>query len=108
MSTAARLVRIYVSESERHGKVPLYQAIVQRLKNEGFAGCVVFKGIEGFGSHAGLHTTRIFELSQNLPVVIEVVEAEARVEELFRMLDEMLAEGLVTSERIEMVERREI
>lgn len=102
----ARLVRIYVSENERHGKRPLYQAIVERLKADGFSGCVVFKGIEGFGPHAGLHSTRIFELSQDLPVVIEVVEEESRVPALLKMLDDMMSEGLVTRERIQMLERR--
>ncbi|TAM78488.1 DUF190 domain-containing protein [bacterium] len=103
--SAARLVRVYVSEGERlHGR-PLYRAIVERLAADGFAGCVVFKGIEGYGSHSGLRTTRIFELSQDLPVVIEVVQEEARTTALLALLDELMTEGLVTSERLELVGR---
>ncbi|HVA36641.1 MAG TPA: DUF190 domain-containing protein [Candidatus Dormibacteraeota bacterium] len=104
--SAARLVRIYLTESERHGAEPLYQAIVERLRRDGFAGCVVFKGIDGFGPRSGRLTARIFELSQNLPILIEIVEAEERVAALFEVLDELLTEGLVTSERIEMFARR--
>ncbi|TAM61443.1 DUF190 domain-containing protein [bacterium] len=101
--SAARLVRVYVREAERHHGRPLHRALLLRLAAGGFPGCVTFKAIAGYGSHAGMRTARIFELSQDLPVVIEIVLQEERVEALFALFDEMLVEALVTSERIETV-----
>ncbi|MDE2573211.1 MAG: DUF190 domain-containing protein [bacterium] len=102
---STHLIRVYLAESERRGNRPLYQAIVERLKTDGYSGCVVFKGIEGFGPR-GIRSARVLALSQDLPVVIEVVETESRRAGLLALFDELVTEGLVTSERIELLERK--
>lgn len=101
-----KLLRIFIGESDTwHGK-PLYQAIVQRLREEGLAGATVIRGIEGFGAKSHLHTSRILRLSEDLPLVIEVVDEAARIDAVLPILDEMVDDGLVTLERIEVVHYR--
>jgi PII-like signaling protein len=101
-----KLLRIFIGESDTwHGK-PLYQAIVQRLREEGLAGATVIRGIEGFGAKSHLHTSRILRLSEDLPLVIEVVDEAARIDAVLPILDEMVGEGLVTLERVEVVHYR--
>lgn len=101
-----KLLRIFIGESDTwHGK-PLYEAIVRRLREEGLAGATVFRGIEGFGAHSRLHTARILRLSEDLPLLIEVVDNVERIERILPILDEMVAEGLVTMENVEIVTYR--
>lgn len=100
------LVRIYVGESDTlHGR-PLYQAIVQLLRERGLAGATVLRGIEGFGAKAHLHTTRILRLSEDLPVLIEVVDDEDTLRAVLPELDAMVGDGLITLERVEVVTYR--
>lgn len=100
------LVRVYIGESDQwHGK-PLYQAIVERLRELGLAGATVLRGIEGFGANAHIHTTRILRLSEDLPVLIEAVDQEDRIRAVLPELDEMVGDGLITLERIEVVAYR--
>jgi PII-like signaling protein len=95
------LVRIYIGEHDQwHGK-PLYQAIVEHLRERGIAGATVLRGIEGFGAKARLHTTRILRLSEDLPILIEVVDQEERLRELLPTLDSMVGDGLITLERVD-------
>jgi len=101
-----KLLRIFVGESDRwHGK-PLYQAIVQRVREEGLAGATVLRGIEGFGADSRLHTARILRLSEDLPVVIEIVDSAEQIERILPVLDEMIGEGMVTVERVEVIAYR--
>ena len=101
-----KLLRIYVGESDTwHGK-PLYQAIVERVREEGLAGATVIRGIEGFGRTSRLHTARILRLSEDLPVLIEIVDTEERVEEILPLLDDMISEGLVTIEAVQILAYR--
>jgi PII-like signaling protein len=89
-------LRIYLGESDHwHGK-PLYQAIVELLRREGMAGATVLRGIEGFGANSRIHTARILRLSEDLPVVVEVIDQADRIERVLPMLDEMVGEGLMT------------
>jgi PII-like signaling protein len=98
-----KLVRIFIGESDRwHGK-PLYQAIVERVRAEGLAGATVVRGIEGFGADSRLHTSRILRLSEDLPVVIEIVDSAERIDAVLPLLDEMVSEGLVTVERVQVI-----
>ncbi len=102
----ALLVRIYIGESDQwHGK-PLYQAIVGFLRERGIAGATVLRGIEGFGAKAHLHTSRILQLSQDLPVLIEVVDQEDRIRGVLPELDGMVGDGLITMERVEVIAYR--
>ena len=101
-----RLLRIFVGESDRwHGK-PLYEAIVERARKEGLAGATVVRGLEGFGAHSHLHTTRILRLSEDLPVVIELVDTAEKIDAFLPGLDEMVAEGMVTLEPVHVIAYR--
>jgi PII-like signaling protein len=101
-----KLLRIFIGESDRwHGK-PLYQAIVERVREEGLAGATVLRGIEGFGADSRLHTARILRLSEDLPVVVEIVDSAEQIERILPVLDEMVGEGMVTLERVEVIAYR--
>lgn len=101
-----KLLRIFIGESDTwHGK-PLYQAIVHRLREEGLAGATVLRGIEGFGASSRIHTARILRLSEDLPLVIEVVDDEEKINAFLPALDEMITEGLVTVEKVDVVAYR--
>jgi PII-like signaling protein len=101
-----KLLRIFIGESDKYGRKPLYQAIVEMLREEGLAGATVLRGIEGFGANSHLHTARILRLSEDLPVVIEVADTAERIEAVMPQLDEMVKEGLVTLERVQVVAYR--
>jgi PII-like signaling protein len=101
-----KLLRIFVGESDTwHGK-PLYQAIVERVRAEGLSGATVLRGIEGFGANSRIHTSRILRLSEDLPIVIEIVDTSERVDAILPVLDEMVTEGMVTLERVEVIAYR--
>ncbi|MGH2795544.1 MAG: DUF190 domain-containing protein [Actinomycetota bacterium] len=101
-----RLLRIFIGESDTwHGK-PLYQAIVERVREQGLAGATVVRGIEGFGAKSHLHTARILRLSEDLPVLIEIVDTEEKILAILPSLDEMIADGLVTLETVEIIAYR--
>ena len=94
------LVRIYIGESDQwHGR-PLFTAIVERCRREGFAGATVLRGIEGYGAHSRIHTARILQLSEDLPIVVEIVDEPERIEQLLPILDEMVSEGLITTDTV--------
>jgi PII-like signaling protein len=93
------LARIFIGESDRWHHRPLSIALVERLRREGFAGATVFHGVAGFGARSVLHTAHVLRLSEDLPVVIEVVDTAAQMDRLIPILDEMVSEGLVTLER---------
>lgn len=100
------LLRIYIGESDEwHGR-PLYQAIVERLRERGLAGATVLRGIEGFGAKSHLHTTRILRLSEDLPILIEIVDQADRVRAIMPELDEMVGDGLITLEKVEIIAYR--
>ncbi len=101
-----KLLRIFIGESDKHGRKPLYQAIVEMLRQEGMAGATVLRGIEGFGATSHLHTARILRLSEDLPIVIEVADTAERIEAIMPKIDEMVSDGLVTLERVEVVTYR--
>ena len=101
-----KLVRIYIGESDRHHGKPLYQAIVERVRSAGLAGATVLRGIEGFGADSRLHTSRILRLSEDLPIVIEIVDTPERIDAVVPILDEMVGEGMLTLERVQIVSYR--
>lgn len=100
------LARIYIGESDTWHGQPLYDAIVQLLRERGLAGATVLRGIEGFGAKQHLHTTRILRLSEDLPVLIEVVDIEERVRAVLPELDAMVSGGLITLEKVEVIAYR--
>jgi PII-like signaling protein len=101
-----QLLRVFVGESDRWHGEPLHQAIVKRAREEGLAGATVLRGLAGFGAHSRIHTSNILRLSVDLPVVIEIVDLAERIDRFLPMLDEMVAEGMVTLERAHIVAYR--
>jgi PII-like signaling protein len=101
-----KLLRLFIGESDTwHGR-PLYQAIVERVRAEGLAGATVIRGIEGFGADSRLHTSRILRLSEDLPVLIEIVDTAEQIDRVVPLLDEMVGEGMLTLERVQIVSYR--
>ena len=102
----AKLLRIFVGESDRQGGRPLYEAIVLEAKRQGLAGATVFKGFMGFGAHSRIHTAKVLQLSEDLPVMVEIVDEEERIRDFLPVLEGMMREGLVTLERVEVIRYR--
>ena len=100
------LARIFVGDSDLWHHQPLYVALVERLRREGFAGATVLRGISGFGAHSVVHASHLFRLSSDLPLVIEVVDDEEKIRRLEAIVDEMVVEGLVTLEKVRVVQYR--
>jgi hypothetical protein len=98
-----QLVRVFIGESDRWRGRPLVDALIERLRSEGFAGATALRGVSGFGARSLLHTSHLLELSSDLPVVIEIVDTPERVEKLVPILDEMVSEGLVTLEKVRVL-----
>jgi uncharacterized protein len=97
------LMRIHIGESDKwHGR-PLHEAIVELLRREKFSGATVLRGVAGFGSSSIYHTDKILRLSQDLPLVVEVVESSDRIERLLPQLDEMVDGGLITLEKVRVI-----
>ena len=97
------LVRIFIGEFDKWHHQSLATALLERVRREGFAGATVFRGLAGFGAHSVLHTSHILRLSEDLPIVIEIVDDEEHIEKLLPLLDEMVTEGLVTMEKVRVV-----
>ena len=102
----AQLLRIFVGESDRWEGRPLYEAIVRRAREDGLAGATVVRGMEGFGAHSRIHTTKILRLSEDLPVVIEIVDKPERIQAILPALERMVAEGLITLENVHVIAYR--
>jgi PII-like signaling protein len=98
-----KLLRIFIGEADRWEGKPLYEAIVEEARVGGLAGATVWKGFMGFGAHSRLHTAKILRLSEDLPVLIEIVDAAEKIEAFLPRLDTMVQEGLVTLERAQVI-----
>ena len=97
------LLRIFIGESDRHGQHPLYEAIVLKARETGLAGATVVRGVMGFGKNSVIHTAKILRLSEDLPMVIEIVDRSDKLEAFLPALDEMITDGLVTMERVNVL-----
>jgi PII-like signaling protein len=97
------LMRIHISENDKHGRRPLYEALVDVLMHEGFAGATVLRGVSGFGPHLVYHTDRLLELAKDLPMIVEVVAAEDKLEAIMPKIDAMMSGGLITFEKVRVV-----
>ena len=102
----AKLLRIFVGESDHYGHLPLYEAIVQEARKRGMAGGTVTRGIMGFGKNSRIHSAKILRLSEDLPIVIEIVDVPERIEAFLPDLDNMIGDGLVTIENIQVITYR--
>jgi PII-like signaling protein len=102
----AVLLRIFIGESDRWHHHPLYEAIVLKAREKHLAGATVLRGPMGFGKSSRLHTAKILRLSMDLPIVIEIVDSELKIEQFLPILDEMMGGGLITMEKVKVVDYR--
>jgi PII-like signaling protein len=101
-----KLLRIFIGESDTYKGKPLYEAIVHKARENNLAGATVLKGIMGFGANSRLHSSKILRLSEDMPLVIEIVDTQDNIELLLPFLDETVKEGLITIEDIEIFKYR--
>ena len=101
----AMLLRIFIGENDRHQHTPLYEAVVLAARQQGLAGATVIRGPMGYGASSRLHTAKILRLSEDLPLVIEIVDTEAKIKAFLPTLDTMMtASGLVTLEKVQVLQ----
>ncbi|HTY01466.1 MAG TPA: DUF190 domain-containing protein [Bacteroidota bacterium] len=102
-----KLLRIFIGEADRSEGRPLYEAIVRRAREHGMAGVTVLRGVEGFGARSHLHTAKIVRLSEDLPIVVELVDTEEKMRGFMPLLDALIEKsgsgGLITLERAEVI-----
>lgn len=96
------LLRIFIGEADRRDGMPLYEWIVRQARERGLAGATVLRGLEGFGAHSRIHTAKILRLSTDLPIVIEIVDTREKIDAFLPVVDEAIAEGLATVEKVEV------
>ncbi len=99
----AKQLRIYIGEADRWQGQPLYMAILLKAREMGLAGGTVFRGLAGYGANSRIHTANILRLSEDLPIVVEIVDSAEKVEAFLQVLDTMVSEGLITTQAVEVV-----
>ena len=97
------LMRIFIAEGDRFEHRPLYEALVEMLRKEGFAGATVLRGICGFGAHSVYHSQKLLDLSADLPMIIEAVETEEKINIVMPRIDEMMSGGMITLEKVRVI-----
>jgi uncharacterized protein len=107
LTEEAVLLRIFVGEDDRHKRFPLYEAIVLKARELHLAGATVLRGPLGFGRSSHMHTAKILRLSTDLPMVIEIVDAQEKIDAFLPHLEQMMSGGLVTLERVQVIHYRE-
>ena len=106
LPSEAELLRIFIGETDTYEGRPLCQVIVEEARRRGLAGATVLRGTLGFGAHSRIHTTKVLRLSEGLPMVIEIVDQPDSIEKFLPVLDSMIAEGLVTLEKVRVITYR--
>jgi PII-like signaling protein len=106
ISEDGQLLRIFIGESDRWRGKPLYEAIILKAREEGIAGATMLRGMMGFGANSRIHTAKILRLSEDLPIVVEIVDNAEKIERLLPLIDEMVQEGLVTLEKVRVIQYR--
>jgi PII-like signaling protein len=99
----AVLLRIFIGEGDKSGKLPLHQAIILKAREMHLAGATLLRGPLGFGRSSRLHTTKILRLSEDLPIVIEIVDAEDRIDAFLPELEQLMGSGLLTLEKVQVL-----
>jgi len=97
------LMRIFIGEQDRYHHKPLYDALVELLRNEGFAGATVIRCISGFGAHSVYHTQKLLDLSADLPLIVEVVDTQEKIDSIMPQIDEMMEGGMITLEKATVI-----
>jgi PII-like signaling protein len=99
----AVLLRAFFGEDDKHGHLPLYEAVVLKAREMNLAGATVLRGPMGFGHSSHIHTTKILRLSQDLPIVVEIVDSQEKIDAFLPILDGMMSSGLVTIEKVQVL-----
>lgn len=97
------LMRIFLGEADKYHGTPLYQALVELLRREKLAGATVLRGVLGFGAKSHLHTTHLLRLSQDMPMVVEVVDSQENIDRVMPQIDTMVGDGLITMEKVRVI-----
>ena len=97
-----KLLRIFVGESDKHEGKPLYEWLVLEAKAQGLAGATALRGLMGFGANSRIHTSKILRLSHDLPIIIEIVDTEQKIQDFLSRIEDVLQGGLVTLEKAEV------
>lgn len=97
------LMRIFIGENDKYGHIPLYEALVEFFRKEGFAGATVLRGVAGFGAHSVYHTDKLLRLSLDLPIVVEVVDTKEKLDSVMPQIDEMMDGGMITLEKATVI-----
>lgn len=103
MTGQGLLLRVFIGENDRWKGKPLYEALMLEARERGLAGVTITRGIAGFGAHSRLHSSKVLRLSEDLPIVIEIVDREDRIRDFLPTCDAMIGEGLVTLEKVEIL-----
>lgn len=98
-----QLLRIFVGESNKHAGIPIYEWIINKAKDAKMAGATVIRGMEGFGVNSHMHTAKILRLSQDLPIIVEIVDSADKIQQFLELIDPHIEEGLATLETVEIV-----
>ncbi len=106
LPSEAYLLRIFIGESDKHEGKPLYEVIVEDARRRGLAGATVLRGFLGFGPTSRIHTSKCLYLSEDLPIVIEIVDEKEKIDEFLPDLDELMTGGLVTLEKVQVITYR--
>lgn len=97
------LMRIFIGEADRYDHQPLYEALVELLRKEGFAGATVLRGVCGFGAHSVFHSQKLLDLSADMPLIVEVVDGQERIDAIMPRIDEMMGGGMITLEKVTVI-----
>lgn len=103
LPSEGKLLRVFIGEQDKWNGKPLYEEIVMLARKEKMAGATVLKGMMGFGCKSHLHTASLFRLSEDLPIIIEIVDSEEKISQFIPHLDKMVRDGLVTLERAHVI-----
>lgn len=106
LPSEAEILRVFIGESDKYNGRPLYEVIVEEARKRGMAGATVVRGVLGFGIHSRIHTAKVLRLSEDLPMIVEIVDKPERIEAFVPDLDRMVTEGLITIEKIRVIAYR--
>ncbi len=107
LSGEVELLRVFIGESDRHHGRPLYEVIVEMARTEGLAGATVLRGTLGFGANSRIHTAKVLRLSEDLPMVVEIVDTTEKLQPFLQKLDAIITEGLITVEKVRVLAYRQ-
>ena len=101
-----QLLRIFIGESDKWKGLPLYEAIILKARETGIAGATMLRGLMGYGANSRIHTAKILRLSEDLPIIVEIVDGREKISALLPLIEEMVGDGLITLENVRVLQYR--